>query len=123
MLINLSNHPSQGWSREQTEAASAYGEIVDMAFPDVNPQWDEREIAAKADEICGRICGMDDVRAVHVAGEPTLVFALVSRLLDRGVRCVSSTTERISQELPDGRKLSAFRFVRLREFRRTAHGE
>lgn len=123
MIINLSNHPSQGWSREQTEAASTFGEIVDMQFPNVNPQWDEREIAAKADEICDLICGMDDVRAVHVAGEPTLVFALVSRLLDRGIRCVSSTTERISQELPDGKKLSTFRFVRLRDFGRTGRGE
>ena len=55
MLINLSNHPSSKWSKEQTEAALHYGEIADLPFPVVAPEGDENYIAALADEYCNKV--------------------------------------------------------------------
>ena len=117
MLINLSNHSSSNWTDEQLQACAAFGEVVDMPFPNVDPSCDEAEIARLADETYGRILATADVQAVHVMGEYTLTFAIVSRLLKAGFRCLTSTTERISRELPDGQILKTFRFVRLREYR------
>lgn len=33
MFINLTNHPSDKWSKEQLEAARKYGEVVELVFP------------------------------------------------------------------------------------------
>ena len=116
MLINLSNHPSSGWSDEQLRDCAPYGEVVDMPFPRVDPAWGEADVARVADEVCRRILAMEDVRAVHVAGEHTLTFAVVTRLLRAGVCCLTSTTDRIVQDLPDGQMVKTFRFVRLRKY-------
>lgn len=42
MLLNLSNHPSSLWCDEQKKAAETlFGEIVDLPFPQVDPNGDE----------------------------------------------------------------------------------
>lgn len=42
MLLNLSNHPSSLWCDEQIKAAETlFGEIVDLPFPQVDPNGDE----------------------------------------------------------------------------------
>ena len=117
MIINLSNHPSALWAEEQRQACASFGEIMDMAFPRVDPAWDEDDIALVADEVCSLLSCMEGVEAVHVAGEHTLTFAIVTRLLRAGFRCLTSTTERMSVDLPDGKIMKAFKFVRLREYR------
>ena len=117
MLINLTNHPSALWTREQREACAGFDGIVDMEFPDVDPAWDEDDIVRAADEICLRLASMEGLEAVHIAGEHTLTFAIVVRLLKAGVRCLTSTTERSSVDLPDGRIIKTFKFVRLRDYR------
>ena len=88
-----------------------------MEFPSVDPAWDEDDIARAADDICRRLMGIEGVEAVHVAGEHTLTFAIVARLLKAGICCLTSTTERSSVDLPDGRIIKTFRFVRLRDYR------
>ena len=37
MFINFTNHPSAQWSAEQKAAAQAYGEVIDLAFPAIDP--------------------------------------------------------------------------------------
>lgn len=38
MLVNLSNHPSMMWAKEQMETALLlYGTVGDCPFPDVEP--------------------------------------------------------------------------------------
>lgn len=117
MLINLTNHPSSQWTKEQRDACSDFDGIVDLDFPLVDPAWDETKIARVADDICSHIANIKGVEAIHVAGEHTLTFAIVARLLQAGYRCLTSTTERRSIDLPDGRIIKAFRFVRLRDYR------
>ena len=117
MLINLTNHPSALWTKEQREACSGFDGIVDMEFPSVDPDWGEDDIARVADDVCQRLTGMKDLEAVHVAGEHTLTFAIVARLLKTGIRCLTSTTARKSVDQPDGSILKTFKFVRLRDYR------
>lgn len=38
MFVNVSNHSSKMWSAEQLAATSKYGEIVDVQFPNIEPQ-------------------------------------------------------------------------------------
>ena len=117
MLINLTNHPSALWTKEQREACSGFDGIMGMEFPSVDPAWDEDDIARAADDICRHLTGIKGVEAVHVAGEHTLTVAIVARLLKVGTRCLTSTTERNSVDTPDGRIIKTFRFVRLEDYR------
>ena len=118
LFINLTNHPSAHWSEKQLEAAREFGEIIDIPFPDILPECTAEDIQAQADEYAGKIetkFRETDV-TVHVMGEMTFTFALVSRLKDIGIRCVASTTERIVTKNDDGTKLSEFSFVKFREY-------
>lgn len=118
MFINLSNHPSSKWSEAQTEAAKQYGDIIDLPFPEVDPNGDEAYIANLADAYCQKILDMEDGTplTIHLMGEMTLAFALVSRLKAKGVACLASTTERIVLEEASGVKTNVFRFARFRRY-------
>ncbi len=118
MLINFSNHPFEKWCDEQKEAASQYGEVVDLPFPQVDPFGDEAYIAHLADEYAQKVLslGVPDELTVHLMGELTLTLALVGRLMAVGVTCVASTTRRVSSDLPNGQTMSVFRFVMFRKY-------
>lgn len=134
MFINFSNHPSGGWDEAQLLAARALGgRLVDLAFPMVPPEAGEAEVEALAEDYTDRILALldgdeadadadadkadaDADNVVHVMGELTLTHAVVSRLLDEGVRCVASTTRRDVAVMPDGTKVSRFHFVRFRDY-------
>jgi hypothetical protein len=120
MLINLSNHPSVNWKPEQIAAAQAFGEIVDLPFPAILPEWDTEKVILMAHEYldkCKRLVdGKDKTSAVHLAGEPIFCFALAQLLLKENITCLVSTTERITTE-ENGMKISEFRFGRFREYK------
>ena len=117
IFINLSNHPSSGWSGEQLSAARSFGEIMDMAFPMVDPHDTADGISLLARECVEHILeqGDPDSLTVHIMGEMTLTYSIVAALTRLGVRCVASTTERIVTEV-DGKKVSEFHFVQFREY-------
>lgn len=117
-FINLTNHPSPQWDEQQTEAAKLYGTIMDMPFPEVNPDDAPEDVKALADAYAQKIEDMaEDFKVtVHIMGEMTFVYNLVSRLKAMGIRCVASTTVRQVTENPDGTKMSEFSFVRFREY-------
>jgi hypothetical protein len=119
MLINLSNHPSTDWPDEQkTAAIEQFGEIWDLPFPSVNPKGDEEYIKSLVNEylvkIDDMICNIASTN-IHVMGEMTFSFAMVTALQQKGFSCVSSTTERIVKE-ENGVKTSEFKFVRFRNY-------
>ncbi len=118
IFINLSNHPSSTWEIKQKEAAEQFGEIVDILFPTVNPSDDRSQIEALADQYVKIIeeKAKNATAIIHVMGEMTFTYSIVSRLKERGFGCVASTSERIAQETPDGQKISSFQFVRFREY-------
>jgi len=123
MLINLTNHPSSNWSAAQLNAAlQSYGEVEDMNFPLIPPEWDESQVADLAQEYAERIVRrLNEAgggrHAVHVMGEMTFTCTLVRLLQRAGITCVASTSERIVEEDPTtGKKTSYFRFIRYRTY-------
>lgn len=116
MFINLTNHPSSGWSEEQLKAAQQYGEIVDLSFPNIEPYFTTKDINDMAENTVDGIMKLDMHPVVHVMGEMTFTFAVVSRLKAIGVSCMASTTERLVKMTPEGKKISEFKFIQFREY-------
>ena len=116
MFINLTNHPSSGWSQDQLNAAQKFGEIVDISFPVIEPFFSKAEVDELADITVEEIKNLDKNPVVHVMGEMTFTYAIVERLKARGLSCVASTTERLVKMMPDGKKISEFKFVQFREY-------
>jgi plasmid stabilization system protein ParE len=119
MLINLTNHPSALWDGRQKEAAERdFGKIVDVPFPTIQPEADEGEVNALVEEYARRIADLpkDGETYVHVMGEMTFTVAMVKRLMQQGITCVASTTERSVVDLAGGGKVVQFHFVRFRRY-------
>lgn len=116
MFVNLSNHPSGGWSEEQLFAAKEYGEIVDIHFPNIEPSFTSTMVNSLADDIIKTITSIGKDLVVHIMGEMTFTYAVVSRLKTLGITCLASTTERNTVITPDGKKVSEFKFVQFREY-------
>jgi hypothetical protein len=122
MLINLSNHPSSLWSEAQTKAATEkYGQIINLPFPDIDPNAKTHEIDLQVEVFHVRILKLlasenTGNQAVHIMGELTFCFALVARLQKTGITCLASTTNRETINNPDGTKTTQFGFVKFREY-------
>ena len=118
MLVNFSNHPFRHWDNKQREASLCYGNIVDLSFPAVAPNSDKTQLQALAQDWVQKIVAMGDVRdiTVHVMGEMTFTFMVVTKLKEMGIKCIASTTERKSTYNADGTKVSEFQFVKFREY-------
>ena len=117
-LINLSNHPSRHWSEEQLKAAKEYGELMDLGFPDINPNASEEEITELSNNYVKEIMSYekDGKITVHIMGELTFCFMVIRQLKENGIECIASTTERNTEEMDDGRKISDFQFIRFRKY-------
>ncbi|MBN2662937.1 MAG: hypothetical protein JXR68_04745 [Bacteroidales bacterium] len=130
MLINLSNHPSNDWGREQTNAALYFIHTKDISFPEINPAATEVEIIELAEKYLSKCLNLfkeyndynnsitkrDYNHAVHIQGEFTFVYALVNLLKAEGIKCVASTSERKIIKEKDGSKTLIFNFVQFREY-------
>lgn len=118
MFINLSNHPSDGWEARQVAAASRYGDIVDLPFPNVPAEEDEDFIASLAGRYARlfreQYCPERDV--FHIMGEMCFSFALIRLLRASGFTCVASTSERVVREDGKGHKEAYFSFIRFRKY-------
>lgn len=118
MLVNFSNHPSRYWDDKQREASLCYGDIIDLSFPAVAPNSDKTQIHALAQDCVHKIVAMGDVSdiTVHIMGEMTLTYIVVSKLKELGIKCIASTTVRKTTYDDNGTKLSEFQFVKFREY-------
>ena len=124
MLINLSNHPSKKWEHKQSqEAIRQFGTIADLPFPAIDPEWTTIEIAEKSEVFFNKIALIFDQcanepkqNAVHIQGEFTFVYQLVSLLKSSNIKCVASTSTRRVVELENGQKTVNFSFVQFREY-------
>jgi hypothetical protein len=124
MLINLSNHPSPKWgSKQKNTAQSLYGNIIDVEFPAIDPLATTADVKTIADafflkvtEMLNPHSGRNKPNAVHVQGEFTFVYHIVSLLKASGIVCLASTSKRIVKENAEGEKVVSFRFVSFREY-------
>lgn len=119
ILLNFTNHPLPTWTAEQLKAAEQYGKIVDYKFPLVDPSADEQKIMEMAERYVAEFItayGPAGNLTVHISGDPTFCFACVSLLKSAGVCCIASCTYRDSIVLPDGTKISKYKFIRFRKY-------
>lgn len=119
LLVNLSNHPYKDWSEDQKKAAEKYGEIQDMAFPEIDPAMKidkiKKEIAAAQIDEIKNMCKERRV-TVHIMGEMSYTFYVISQLKAFGIRCICSTSERDTEDLGGGEKKVSFHFKRFRDY-------
>jgi hypothetical protein len=135
-LLNLSNHPSQGWSDAQRQD---WDEIIDLPFPAIPPRASGLEVAQLAHqfslEILYRLGLRPEVEisqqnisrllhgrevAVHLMGEICFCVELADILRAWHIKVVVSTSERKSVETVDPQtgavqKTAIFQFVGWRE--------
>lgn len=118
MLVNFSNHPSLYWDERQLEASRCYGDIIDLPFPAVAPNTSNDQLQTLVQEWVHKIVKLGDIHdmTVHIMGEMTFTFMVVTRLKEMGIKCIASTTERKTTYNDDGTKLSEFSFVKFREY-------
>lgn len=118
MLLNLSNHPSANWPPTQLQASiQQYGNVHDMPFPQIDPHSSSDEVAQLAGQYFNDIRKLEPFpTAVHLMGELTFTFALVTKLKAAGIPCIASTTERIVNFDQNGNKHSTFQFIRFRKY-------
>ena len=117
LFINFSNHPSDIWDKTQIAAARVYGEVNEFPFPTISPEMSRDEVKKLAMECVNVMLKLfgDDI-TVHIMGEMTFTFMVVTRLKEMGITCVASTTERKVTMNADGTKQSEFSFVKFREY-------
>lgn len=119
-FVNFSNHSSSVWGEKQKKAAAAWGELVDVIFPEISADADEYQIGKMADCYAEKILRLNPA-AVMCQGEFTLVYAIVRRLQAAGVKVVAACSERKTLEITDlegeVEKHSFFEFVRFREYK------
>ena len=115
MLLNLSNHPSPSWPPNQLATAhQLYGEVEDLPFPPIDPDWATEEVQQLAAEYFEKVVQRRPA-AVHLMGEMTFTFALVQMLKAAGIPCLASTTRRnVTEE--GGKKIVQFQFVQFRPY-------
>ena len=117
-FINHSNHPSVNWSQEQQEAALAYGDIVDLPFPELHADYTEQQICEAVQKSLDKIMALDPV-AVLCQGEFTYTYNLVKLLKEKEIKVLAACSERMAHEKWDGGvscKVSYFKFVQFREY-------
>lgn len=118
MFINFTNHKSVNWEKSQIEASQAYGDIVDVSFPNVDSQFTEEEVQ----ELAARM--VDEIKAYNPScvlcqGEFTLAYCVITMLKESGIPVVAACSERVVAEYKDGdvyKKTSQFKFVKYRRF-------
>ena len=121
IFVNLSNHPSHKWCREQKEAVDKIvpsARIVDYHFPSVDSMLSETQILKMAEQLAGEIAALDP-SAVMCQGEFGLTFCLVTMLKKMGIKTVYGCSERKATEIQTKNgteKVSTFIFVKFREY-------
>jgi len=119
VFVNYTNHPSDKWSKAQLEAARAYGEVIDMPFPDISPNASEKDISSLAEKACQKLEKLSPA-AVLCQGEFSFVYQIVRRMTKRKIPVLAACSERIVAESTDENgvthRTSEFKFVQFRQY-------
>ena len=119
MLINLSNHKYEQWQENQKALAKTkYGTVLDLPFPQIEPDWTTKQVKELANTYLSKIVEMtrgERGKAVHIQGEFTFVFNLVSLLKQQEIICIASTSKRNVKQVGT-QKIIDFIFTNFREY-------
>ncbi|WP_028841972.1 hypothetical protein [Thermodesulfovibrio yellowstonii] len=123
-LINISNHPSEKWEKEQKQG---WDRIIDVPFPKIDPTWDVntpdflKELIDVEEQVINVLLEANSKAEVFVMlqGEFSFCYMLFDRLRSRDrLSFAIPTTDRAVKEArqPDGTvvKQAQFKFVRWR---------
>lgn len=123
MFINFTHEPSQFWIKEQVAAANAFGPIVDIPLPIIDPYETVERISELASDYVSHI--QDELRngpsgqkghAILLAGEYTFLTRFLSlwRKMRPAQHIMMSAPVRIVC-LVTGRVGDVYKFVQFRE--------
>ena len=118
ILINLSNHPYKKWNTIQKEAAQIYGTCIDIPFPQIEAEADEKQIQELVQQYFNQIINYSSqyIVTVPIMGEMTFVYNLIYKLKKSGICCIASTANRDVNEIDETRKQVNFKFIRFRKY-------
>ena len=97
IFVNCTNHPSASWPEPQRAAAMEYGSIIDVAFPEVDPELSDDRLEALADETFRRIMECAPA-AVMCMGEFVVCYRIIQKLKEREIPVLASCSQRQSVE-------------------------
>lgn len=115
VFLNISNHPSDKWTEEQTDAAKKFTtSVVDVKPPMVPPTYSIEDV----EELCRVLVNSIPEMATHamVSTEYTLTASIVRNLQGKGIICYAATTERSILEIAPNKKTVVFKFIRFRRY-------
>ena len=122
VFLNISNHPSEKWCKEQRAAAEKFGkgiEIVDLPFPPVDPCCTEEELNELVDRYYAAVMSYEKP-VVMLQGEYRFTYRLLCRLKKENITVVASCSVRKSTEFIDENgktvRKSFFEFAAFREY-------
>jgi len=119
IFINHTHHVSERWSDAQKTAAQEYGDIIDVAVPDIPAEWDEVQVTALAQQYVERLLMLNPA-AVLCQGEFTYTYSVVRHLEQAGIPVLAACSVRQTLELTDEEentyRTSLFKFVRFRKY-------
>lgn len=102
MFINLSNHPSNNWSEEQTLAAEKYGEIIDITCPVMDASIDEEQVKTLAETTVKKINELNPA-TIMCTGEFSFCYAAITELKKCGYKVFSTRSEnKVIDSIVDG---------------------
>lgn len=120
MFINHTNHPSNKFSDTQKSASLAFGEILDIPFPNVPSTASDLDVDLMVAEFGIEMSLRFPQGATFlISGEFTYTHKLVTYLKACGFTCVAACTERkVVEKLKDGKseKTAIFEFVQYRKY-------
>ncbi|KAA0259936.1 MAG: hypothetical protein EDM75_07390 [Chlorobiota bacterium] len=123
ILINYTNHPSAKWTGDQAAAAfEKWSSVIDIPFPQVEPEWNEADVTACFDlflsEVQGRLTSLGVAESdaeFLIMGEFRYTFYAVRTLKERGHRVYAHAGKR-EVEVVDNKSIYTFRFGRFVEY-------
>jgi hypothetical protein len=115
-LLNLSSIPSSKWNKKQQDVAQQqFGEVVDLAFPKIDPSWSEDEVMERVIELVEEMLEIRPT-AIHVMGDMHATFLFVIMCAQFQIPCYISTFERTVKMTKAGKKEITLDFVRFRKY-------
>lgn len=123
ILVNYTNHPSAKWSSDQMAAAQEkWSKVIDIPFPQTEPEWGEKEVADCFDAFMSEVDDKLKPAGLNISdteflimGEFRFTFYSVRTLLAMGNKVYAHAGKR-EVEIVDNKSIYTFRFGRFVEY-------
>lgn len=118
MFINLSNHPSKNWCKEQTFAAKKYGDIIDITCPIMDASINEDQVKTLAEATINKINEINPA-AIMCTGEFSFCYIAINELKKCGYKVFSTRSEtKVSNSVVNGvsQRNIAYKFLEFVEY-------